>query len=67
MSIKRSSRDWDPDEPQPPGGRDHLWVGGAMAALVLVGATLTVVLVNQSDDIANRNLAAAHAAEIGAP
>ena len=67
MSRSRNIEDLEAHDLGLPHGRAHLWVGGLVAAVALGGMALTVVMVNETDAMANHSLAVAHAAETSAP
>ena len=60
MTHQNLSSDLDPDEPRLSGGSAHLWIGAVIAALLLLGTVATVVVLRQSDDIANRWIVGEH-------
>jgi len=60
MTQQTYHRDLDPDEPPLTEGRAHLWVGAAIALLLLGGSAASALVLGQSDNIANRWIARDH-------
>jgi hypothetical protein len=67
MTQQPYSRDLDPDEPRLSEGRGLVWVAAALAVLLIGGTAASALVLGQSDNIANRWIAAHHAVVAAAP
>jgi len=65
MTTHHLSRGPDHDEPPVSPGSGVLWVGAAIAALVVGGVGAAALVLGQSDSIANHWIAAGRAVGIG--
>jgi len=70
MSDTHFPQDFDPfdaEEPRLADGRASMWISVVIGAVMLVGTAASVLALGQSDDIANRKIAAENAPQVGAP